>query len=329
MKIFVTGATGFIGEHLVRKLISEGQIVHAIYRSELKITHLQHENIRWFKGDIMNIASLELAMLGCEQVYHIAALAAAWEPSPGDFRKYNVQGTVNVLEAAHKCRVQKIVVTSTAGIFGPSIQNIITEKSVSSMSHFTGYELSKAESERVIAGYVKTGMNIVIVNPTRVFGPGILNESNSVTIMIKKYIDGKWHFIPGNGESIGNYVFVNDVVNGHILAMEKGKSGERYILGGDNVSYNQFFRILEEQTDRKTWMVKMPLFAMLSVGYFLLLLNKLIKIRPAFTPDHVRKFNYNWEVSSNNAINDLGYKITPFGEAVKATLETLKKKECL
>ena len=138
----------------------------------------------------------------------MAAYAAAWEKKPGDFSKYNVQGTINVIETAKKLGINDIVVTSTAGVFGPSLNEIITEATVSNIPYFTGYERSKAESERIISDYVRKGMRIVIVNPTRVYGPGALNESNSVTKMIKSYIEGKWHIIPGNGKSIGNYVFV-------------------------------------------------------------------------------------------------------------------------
>jgi nucleoside-diphosphate-sugar epimerase len=323
MKYFITGATGFIGEHLVHKLASEGHIIHAIYRSESKIASIQHKNIKWFKGDIMDVAALKLAMTGCEQVFHIAALAAAWEKKPGDFQKFNVNGTVNVIETAKECAIMKIVVTSTAGIFGPSINKTITEKSISPLPHFTGYESSKAECERVISKYVKQGMNIVIVNPTRVFGPGALSESNSVTIMMKKYIEGKWHFIPGNGQSIGNYAFVDDIVNGHILAMQKGIAGERYILGGENISYIDFFRTVKEASGKSSWTVKIPLYVMLSFAYFLLLLNKIFNIVPAITPAHIRKFNYNWKVSSEKAIQELGYTCTSFKNAVSLTISKL------
>jgi nucleoside-diphosphate-sugar epimerase len=323
MKIFVTGATGFIGEHLVKLLAGKGHTIHAIYRSEAKIAGIMHHNIKWFKGDIMDISSLKLAMTGCEQAYHIAALAAAWEKNNGDFHRFNVEGTINVIETVKECGVKKIVVTSTAGIFGPSINGVTDENSISPFPHFTGYELSKAECERIIAGYVEQGMDIVIVNPTRVFGPGALNESNSVTIMIKKYIEGKWHFIPGNGKSIGNYVYVDDVVNGHILAMQNGKAGERYILGGRNISYINFFKEVNKVFGNSFWTINMPLIVILSIANFLILLNKITKIIPVFTPAHIRKFNYNWEVSSNKAINELGYKITLFEDALKNTIEMI------
>lgn len=325
MNIFITGATGFIGHHLVKKLLDEGHIVHAIFRLQAKSEQIKHNNIKWFKGDILNNESLRIAMNGCQQVYHVAAYAAACEKKPGDFSKYNVQGTINVIETAKQLGINDIVVTSTAGVFGPSLHEIITEATVSSIPYFTGYERSKAESERIISDYVRKGMRIVIVNPTRVYGPGFLNESNSVTKMIKSYIEGKWHVLPGNGKSIGNYVFVNDVVDGHVLAMQKGTSGERYILGGDNVTYEQFFQELADISGKKHWLIPLSLNLMLGIGYLFLLLNKLFKITPLITPAHIRKFNYNWEVSSNKAMKELGFKITSLSKGFHETLMWLKK----
>lgn len=325
MRIFITGATGFIGSKLALQIANDGNIVHALYRSKAKIKELNHENIKWFEGDLLNKVSLEVAMNGCEQVYHVAAHAVAWEKSTGDFNKYNVLGTLTILQLAKKLDIKKIVVTSTAGILGPSLKGLVNENSISPLPHFTGYEKSKSESEIAIIEFVKTGMDIVIVNPTRVFGSGVLNESNSVTIMIKNYIKGKWHFIPGNGKSIGNYAYVNDVVNGHILAMKKGIAGERYILGGENLSYNKFFEELQKVSQKNYWLVKLPLVIMLFFAHILIVLNKIFKITPIITPAHVRKFNYNWEISSEKAVKDLGYSITPFRRALTETVSWIEK----
>ena len=327
MAIFITGATGFIGANLALRLANEGHTVHAIYRNIEKTKGIVHSGLKWFQGDIMDLKSLEKAMFGCEQVYHIAAQASVWEPNHGDFIKFNVQGTIHVLDIARKIGINNIVVTSTAGVFGPSFNGVITEQSESTIPLATGYERSKAESERIIQDYVRKGMRIIIVNPTRVYGPGALNESNSVTIMIKKYVQGKWHVIPGNGESIGNYVFVNDVVEGHILAMTKGQAGERYILGGENITYNQLFNILKVNSDLNHWLVRIPLTVMLAASNLLLLINKLTKIPPAITPAHVRKFTYNWEVVSEKAKNELGYRPISFNEGSKRTIEWAKTKD--
>jgi farnesol dehydrogenase len=320
MKIFITGATGFIGAHLTVKLVGMGNKVHAIYRSKKKTENIRHENLSWFEGDITNTESLIKAMEGCEQAYHVAAYAAISEKQKGDFFRINVDGTINVLNSALKAGIRKVVVTSTAGVYGPSLATITNEATKPSVNYFTGYEKSKAEAEKLIKKRVTAGENIVIVNPTRVFGPGILNESNSVTIMIKKYNEGKWHFIPGNGESIGNYAFVDDVVSGHILAMERGRTGENYILGGENISYDTFFKMLKNISGKKRLLVRLPLSVMLSIAGISVSIARLTHTSPIITPAHVRKFNCNWNVSSQKAIEDLGYSITSFSEGLKKTL---------
>jgi NAD+-dependent farnesol dehydrogenase len=320
MDIFITGATGFIGSQLAKRLADEGHIIHAIFRSLEKTKSLDHKNIKWFKGNILETESLETAIKGCIQVYHLAACAVVWEQNPGDFERYNIQGTINVIEVALKNGINDIVVTSTAGVFGPSLKSEINENTIPTLPHFTGYERTKAESEKIIENYCRKGHRIIIVNPTRVYGPGILNESNSVTKMIKKYVEGKWHIIPGNGESIGNYAFIEDVVKGHILAMQKGKIGERYILGGDSISYNKLFNKINDIIKVQHLLLRAPLFLMLSIANFLILLNKVFGIRPGITPAHVRKFNYNWETNISKAEKDLGYSKTELMEALKKTI---------
>ncbi|MGC8824824.1 MAG: NAD-dependent epimerase/dehydratase family protein [Bacteroidales bacterium] len=328
MRVFVTGGTGFIGEKLIRQLIFRGYKVNALYRSESKKNAIDLPQVNWIAGDITDANCLMIATKGCDVVFHVAAYAVAWEEHPGDFRKFNVQGTINVLNAALANGVKKVVFTSTAGIFGPSLYKNITEESKSPLPHFTGYESSKAEAEQVIIDeYVKKkGLNVVIVNPTRVFGPGPLNQGNSTTLMIKKYIEGKWHILPGNGNAIGNYAFVDDVVNGHLLAMEHGKAGERYILGGENLSYRQFFDTLSRIHAHRHWLIPLPLPIMLLIANILLWVHAVYpKFLPPFTPAHVRKFNYNWEVSCEKAIRELGYNITPFEQALQKTIAHLKQ----
>ena len=323
MNILVTGSTGFIGANLAIHLAGEGHAVHALYRSEDKRKTLTHKNIAFFKGDILDMLSLEKAMVNCDQVYHIAAFTDVWTKHKSLIYDLNVTGTINVLECAKKLGIRQIVFTSTAGVLGPSLEGTVNENSKRQVDYFLEYERTKAIAEKKVREYVEQGLNIRIVNPTRVYGPGLLSKSNSVTIMIKSFQKGKWRIIPGNGESIGNYVFIDDVVQGHILAMEKGKSGERYILGGENADYMQFFESLKTVTGQHHNMFKLPLSLMLGVSYFAMFLNKIFGIKPFITPALVRKFNYNWDISSEKAVKELGYAITPLKEGMRLTLEWL------
>jgi farnesol dehydrogenase len=325
MKIFITGATGFLGVKLCRKLVDEGHIIHALYRSESKVNFLSHKNIRLFKGDVTDGESLKRAMKSCDYVYHLAAYAKVWAKDPSTFHKINYLGTMHVLNAARMLGVKKTVYTSTAGVFGPSIHKTVDEKSKRSIEVCTEYERTKAEAEKLVMDYVSKGQHIVIVNPTRIYGPGLLNESNSVTRMINLYINGRFRVLPGNGNSIGNYVFIDDIVSGHILAMEKGKRGEKYILGGANVSYRDFFNVLSRVTGKKYSQFSLPISLMLAISGAMLLLAKTVGISPLIIPRWVKKYNYNWELSSQKSKDQLGYKITPLEEGLSKTINYLKE----
>jgi len=326
MKIFISGATGYIGSRLAIRLADEGHIVHALYRSESKVGPLKHPNITLFKGDILDVESLSSAMAGCAQAYHTAAFAKVWDKNPSTIYRLNIEGAVNVIRCGIEQGVKKFVCTSTAGVFGPSGKNLfIDESSKKPSSYFIDYESSKALLEVILKAYSVSGVHIVIVNPTRVYGPGILSESNGVTRMIKKYIEGKWRLIPGDGKSPGNYVHVEDVVSGHILAMEKGVSGENYLLGGSNVSYNVLFEGISAISGKRFRLIHVPLWIMILISKIMLSLAKITGKDPLITPPLVKKFMHHWNVKSDKAIRDLGYNPMSFEEGLKDTLNWLNK----
>lgn len=307
MNIFVSGANGFIGAHLALRLADQGHVVHALVRNPKGAEHLIHPNIRLFKGDLLDEIAVLHAMKGCHQAYHAAAFAKVWEKVRGSYFSVNVKGTINVLSAANSNHVERLVFVSTAGIFGPSTQGVITEKSTRPMDFFNAYESSKCLAESVVKDAVLNGLDVVIASPTRVYGPYISGPSESVTLLIQKYLSGKWRLIPGDGSLLGNYVFVDDVVNGLLLAMEKGRKGQTYIIGGSNHDYNEFFRVLSEVSGIHKRMVHVPMaFQMLFARFQLL--KPLWGKPPSITPGWVAKGLYSWEVSSQKAIEELGYK---------------------
>lgn len=325
MSIFISGATGFIGEQLSLFLANSGTKVHALVRSPQKAKNLQHSNIQLFYGDILDINSLQSSIKGCEQIYHLAAYAKVWSSEPDTFYQINVQGTLNVLNVALQEGVKRVVLTSTAGVFGPSIKNTINEKSQLAIPLTTEYEKTKRISEQKALEFTQKGLEVVIVNPTRVFGSGQLSQSNAVTTLIQKFNQGKWRIIPGNGESQGNYVWVHDVVKGHVIAMEKGHSGENYILGGENISYNELFKLLRKLTGKNQILFKLPLGIMLLMAKLMMLTTKFFKRPPLITPNFVKKYNYNWNLSSDKAKKELGYQPTSLKEAIQDTIEWLNK----
>lgn len=326
MKYFVSGGTGYIGSWLVKNLLDQGHTVHALVRNPAKAKNIAHPNLIFFEGDIMNRDAIFTAMRDCDYAFHLAAFAKVWAKDPKTFFDLNVVATNYVLDAAKEFGLKRVVVTSTGGVFGASLSGTITEKSSRDLDFFNEYESSKALSESKIKDYVIDGLDVVIVSPTRVYGPFLFGKTEAATMLIEKFVNNGWRIIPGNGKKTGNYVYVQDVVNGHLLAMEKGRKGHTYILGGTNHDYIEFFDELKKASGIKRRMIKMPLFFQMTFARFQLL-KPLFGKEPLITPKWIAKGKYDWHVSPDKAVNELGLKITPLDEGLKSTVEWLRTRK--
>lgn len=324
MNILITGATGFIGAHLTLRLANMGHKVHALVHHTVAHSPIEHPNVVIFKGDVLDKNSIEEAMKGCEQVYHLAAFVKPWAKQKRLYFIINVIGTNNVLDIAKKQNIQRVVVTSSATVFGTSINGVVTEKTSRNMPFFNNYESSKAYSESKIKDYVINGLDVVIVSPTRVYGPPLTGQTEAITKLIYLFLYKRWRIIPGDGSKIANYIFVDDAVNGQILAMEKGKKGETYILGGENYDYNQFFNTLRKETGINRKMIYVPIWLQLVYARFQLIKTWFGK-EPTITPNWVSKSLYDWEVSADRAKKELGLTTTSLEEGVRKTVEWLKE----
>jgi nucleoside-diphosphate-sugar epimerase len=328
MICFVTGATGFIGSGLAAALIARGDETRCLVRPNSVLAFPGSEKAVRVTGDLDDMAALEYGALGCDLVFHLAAWAKPWSRDAGLPYRINVRGTVNVLETACRLGVRRAVLTSTAGVFGPSGEHrVLDENSSCEEPLTTKYERTKAEAESKAWEFLQRGLEVVTVNPTRVYGPGPIGESNSLTKIIRSYSRGKWRIIPGDGSGTGNYVFVEDVIRGHILAALKGRSGERYILGGENQSWSGFFETLARVTGKKQAMVKIPVTVMLAAASFLEMQATVTGIGPKITAPFVRKYNHQYRLTSDKAVRELGYEITPLETGLRKTLSWLKTLE--
>lgn len=312
MKYFITGSTGFIGMALTKRLVAEGNSIHLLVRSPQKAKELQLPGVTIFEGDILNVASIEAAMHSCTHVFHLAAYAKPTAKAARVFHEVNIEGTRNVLEAALKFRIKRVVFTSTAGTFGPTDNiNDVNEESTRPEKYYTFYAETKREAELVCKGYQGKGLDVITVFPTRAFGPGILNESNSLTKIAEKYQKGYWRIIPGNGKNFGNYVFVDDVVNGLLLAMDKSRPGENYILGGHNATFKELFQTIRQASGKKYLFLYVP-YPFLWLSSALLWVGGLLIRKPAMiTPAWVKRYLQHRRLSSEKAQKELGYTITP------------------
>ena len=329
MYCFLTGANGFIGIRLAECLSSEGHNVRCLVRSPGKFSALSHlPGVTAVTGDLSNSTALEEGVRGCDTVFHMAAYAKPWSKDKNLPYRVNVTGTENLLRASLRGGVKRFVFTSSAAVIGPSPGvDPINEEFPRSVPFFNEYEETKAQAENLVRDYCRDGMETVIVNPSRVYGPGPENESNSMTKMIKLYSRGRWRIIPGDGKCTGNYVLVDDVVKGHILAALRGRPGQRYALGGENLTFLQFFESLAEVTEKRRRLVRFPVWLMISVARVMERQASITDIPPLITAAWVKKYLNHWSLSSQKAMTDIGYEYTPFREGARITLEWLKKRE--
>lgn len=324
MSILITGATGYIGKELAKRLAASGQQVHALYRSEAKIADLRHENILLFKGDMTDKAALTAAMQGCESVYHLAALAGVWAKDPNAFLNANFHAVRQLLDIANEQGVRRVVLTSTGGAAGPSADGKpVQEAPFRQPRFFSDYEKSKWLMEDYVFHQYAGKTEVIIVNPTRVFGPGLLTESNGVTRMVQLYLKGRFRMLPAS-QRIGNYTYVDDVVQGHLLAMEKGRHKERYLLGGYDLSYRELFDLLARLSGKNYRMFNLPASALYFMAHAQQISNRLFNTRPMFTPVWVDKLvRHDWLVSSQKAREELGYQPTAVEDAFRQTIDWL------
>lgn len=325
MKILITGASGYIGNKLAHTLANNGNTVHAIILSAAEEKLLRHPNITTFKGNILDKESLSAAMKGCVQVYHMAGMVKLWAKDADAFYQLNLVGTNNVLEAALNEGIKKFVYTSTCGVWGPSKDQLLIENDPRTSSFDNDYDLSKYMAEKSVKEYSKKGLCTVIVNLSRVYGPGLQTHSSGVNRFTHYLLNKRIFTMPWRLDVSANYAFIDDVVNGHILAMEKGLVGEKYILGGENVSYKRFANTVKQISLTKNTYIRIPPFLLKAFSLIELMRGKLNGHEPFITPNVAKRIQMDKIFDCTKAIRQLGYRITPFEEGMKTTIDHLKK----
>lgn len=326
MKVLVTGAGGYLAEQLILHLAGNGHEVNAMYRSNHRTVLEGRENVHLVHADLQSRESLEKAVEGCEEIYHVAAFARSWAKDPKMFYDVNVGGTINLIEVAKNHDVKRIVVTSTAGAIGPAPEgSLVVEDQYRRVDFFGDYESSKFIMNEKILDYVRKGMDIRIVCPTRIFGPGNLDSKGSmITQIFHSYLKGKWRIQLGNGSDRANYAFIDDVVQGHLLAMEKGKAGEKYLIGSFNDSFEGIMSALARISGKKHKLFNVPFGILRFYANFVGGIAGLFNFDPVITKDWVAKLNQNWEADITKAKMELGFEPTSEEEAIRSTVEWLK-----
>lgn len=324
MKILVTGATGYIGHNLALTLAERGNQVNILVRNPASANVPQHHNISVFTGDITNKHSINKAIRDCDQVYHTAALVKLFSKDQSLFKKINVDGTKNILDESLENGVKKFVFTSSCGVIGPSLGKPMNENDPRVVSFDNDYEFSKFLAEKLVMEYREKGLYTVIVSLSKVYGPGIETHPISVNTEIKKFVHGKPALIPKPGNLATNYCFIDDVVEGHILAMKNGTSGEKYILGGENISYIDLFQKIRSLSGTKARIIQVPKFIVKLWAFMQWVQFELTNKEPFVTNKGIKQIFCNKIFSSEKAIRELGYHLTALEEGLQQTIQFLK-----
>jgi dihydroflavonol-4-reductase len=313
--VLVTGASGFLGWHVANLLLERGHSVRALVRSGSRVPELAVETVT---GDLRDSASIEGAISGCSGVFHVAADYRLWAKDPAELYCSNVDGTRNVLEAAKKAGVERVVYTSTVGCIGIPYDGLGDEDAKISLGEMTGdYKRSKFMAEQAALDYARAGLPVVIVNPTAPVGDHDFKPTPTGKIVADFLAGG----MPAYIDTGLNVVDARDCARGHVLAFERGRVGERYILGSENLTLAEILFKLAEITGRKAPKTRIPYTVAYAAGVFSTAWAGLTGRPPRVPIDAVRMARKKMWVSHEKARRELGYQPGPADIALSRAVE--------
>jgi len=320
MLAFVTGATGFVGSHVAHVLAEQGASLRLLVRPSSDLRNIQELNAERVTGDLRNPASMKKAVSGCDVVFHVAADYRLWVRDPDEMYRSNVEGTRAILEAAREARVSRVVYTSSVATMGfTSNGHLADESSPVSFANMIGhYKRSKFMAEEVAISAGRSGMDVVVVNPTTPVGERDIKPTPTGQIVVD-FLKRKF---PAYVDTGLNLVDVTECAKGHLSALEKGVSGERYVLGGENLTLKQILDKLGAITGLPSPRIKVPYAAALVTGVVDQVVTGYIRgHQPRATIDAVRMGRKKMFVSSGKAERDLGWKQVPVEGALRRAVD--------
>lgn len=328
MTTLITGATGFIGGNLARALSARGEAVRALVRPAANDLAIRDTGISQVPGDLLDIASLRRAAAGCDRIYHCAATYSFWSRRPSDIYRTNVAGTVNLLNVAREAGVRRVVFTSSVATIGlpspdaaaaadaPTAGRPLGAEDIPPQrSHIIGhYKQSKYLAEQVALAANDSDLEVVVVNPCAPVGQWDVKPTPTGRIPLD-FARGR---IPGYVATGMNLVDVADVAQGHILAMEKGRAGERYILGHRNLTLRQVFAILADITGRRPPRLRFPYWFIVGAAYCDQWLESgIMRREPVIPLEGIKITRHPMYVSSRKAVAELGLPQSPVETALE------------
>jgi len=314
VRALVTGATGFVGAAVARALCAAGWDVRALARSGSDQRNLRHLRVEIAGGDLNDPVSLEAAARGCEALFHVAADYRLGVRHPEQLYRTNVEGTRNVLNAADAARVARIVYTSSVATVGlPADGSPGTEATPVTLANMIGhYKRSKFMAEELVREFARAGAPIIIVNPSTPIGPGDVKPTPTGQMVVDA-ASGRTRAYVDTGL---NVVHVDDVARGHLQAFERGRVGERYILGGENMTLREILVAISRLTGRPPPRIRLPHAVLLPLAGVSEAFSRLTGRATRVTLESVRMARKHMYFSSDKAARELGYSWRPPGEAL-------------
>jgi farnesol dehydrogenase len=314
MKVFLTGATGFLGNELLKKLHSRKHEITALVRNPAKASF--PSEVKLIQGAVENLQSYEKALNGNDAIVHIAALVKMWVPDRSQFDRVNVEATENLIRASSDAGIPRFIYASSFMALGPSNGRPITEEDPRRISKLhNDYERTKYLADQMARGYADKGYPLYILYPGIIYGPGNMTDGNIVAKNLIPFLNGKMPF--GLPIKSWSYVFVRDVVNGFVQVLEGNPESNRYILGGENHTGQSFYKTVQDVTGKKPPIFNIPFPIAKLAGYGEFALAKLFGRDPSLlTHEIVEIYKHSWAYDSTRAQKELGYKITPLRDGL-------------
>jgi len=320
MRAFVTGATGFLGSHVARVLAEQGAQLRLLVRASSDLRNVADLNAERVQGDLRDVATFEKSLAGCDALFHVAADYRLWVRDPEQMYRSNVEGTRALIEAAQKQGVRRIVYTSSVATMGfGSNGTLADEGSPVSLGDMIGpYKRSKFMAEQVAFEAAGAGVDVVVVNPTTPVGERDLKPTPTGRIVVD-FLKRKF---PAYVDTGLNLVDAAECARGHVMALEKGRTGERYILGGENLTLKQILDCLGAITGLPSPKVKLPYVFALAAGVVdETVTGRILGREPRATIDAVRMGRKKMFVTSAKAERELGWRTVPVRDALRRSVE--------
>ena len=313
--VLVTGASGFLGWHVAKLLLQRGDSVRALVRPGSRVRDLDAEPIT---GDLRAPESLGRAVDGCGLVFHVAADYRLWARDPRELYRSNVDGTRHLLEAARRAGVERVVYTSTVGCIGIPGQSLGDENTPVSLADMAGaYKRSKFLAEQVALQFAREGLPVVIVNPTAPVGDHDVKPTPTGQTVLD-FLNGK---MPAFIDTGLNIVDARDAAQGHLLACERGRIGERYILGSENLTLAQILQTLAKITGRPAPTLRLPYAVAYCAGVCSTAWAEVTGVPPRVPIEGVRMARKKMWVTHDKACRELGFQPAPAETALRRAAE--------